>query len=588
MAEDNFNAGSRSNRYSTRKALGFQGGDVNAAGNLQRPSYRAVEGTQEQPRAAPAPQQNPLDNVRAEAPRPEVPRPQVPSTAQAAGQVAVGALATEGAKRGVQAGVKYAGGVLDNLKTPDFTTGANVGKAIPMSQMKGVDLAQETAPGVDFTADNVGKAIPASSLDGVDLASETAPALDAVPTDGITDGGSTVAGWADAPGAEGADAFAGGGEGVDALSGGGDAAGSTVPWIGGAIRLSQGDPRGAAGSVIGGTLGSYFGPVGTAVGSYLGGKVAAPIANEFWRFNENVGGENFARVADPFASLTETADIGQNIENTVKAPFGFAHDVNDSVGNVVSEAGQDVGNSIGGDVGNFVGDTISSIGDAVGGCFITEAVMAAGGAGDNAEPLLVLRAFRDQVMMATPEGQAMVQQYYEMAPLVVAAVSQRPDALQIFAQIYHQYIGPAVEAVKAGDMQQALAIYASMLSDVSELAAEGASIETSNMDSPDDMAGMEQLGVDGASVANSPAMQQKAVGMMPVAGAMPQAPGMPTRGAPPPQMGRPGMQPQPQQGQPGMMAGGDMPQGPMNPSGVEGDDSEQADDYPTPIRYARR
>lgn len=173
---------------------------------------------------------------------------------------------------------------------------------------------------------------------------------------------------------------------------------------------------------------------------------------------------------------------------------------------------------------------------------------------DDAEPLKVLRAFRDQVLASTPQGQQMIQEYEAIAPLVVAAVQSRPDAMTIFKSIYTQFIAPAVEAIKGGNYPQALQIYAAMIAAVVPFAQEA-------MDGMDDMgegemaeAGevqeMQALGDDAAMVAQNPMMAQQA------------APGM------------------------HQMPGGQM----MPDSAMQGSALQQfnADEYPSPVRFGRR
>ena len=65
-----------------------------------------------------------------------------------------------------------------------------------------------------------------------------------------------------------------------------------------------------------------------------------------------------------------------------------------------------------------------------------------------------IRQFRDNVLAQTPQGQALIQEYEAIAPIVVQAVMQRPDALQVFQQIDAQFINPAVEAINNGDFRQ--------------------------------------------------------------------------------------------------------------------------------------
>lgn len=141
------------------------------------------------------------------------------------------------------------------------------------------------------------------------------------------------------------------------------------------------------------------------------------------------------------------------------------------VGGAIKQgAGVAIGTAIGGPVGGFIGGLIG------GDCFITEATMAGIGVQgpelEQSEPLQVLRWFRDNVMMSSPQGKNLVQQYYLMAPEVVEAVNQRPDAMQVYQAIYGQYLKPAVEAVKAGDYQKALSIYSEMINFVAPFAAE--------------------------------------------------------------------------------------------------------------------
>lgn len=143
-------------------------------------------------------------------------------------------------------------------------------------------------------------------------------------------------------------------------------------------------------------------------------------------------------------------------------------------GDVGGAAGSLIGGLAFGPVGGLIGGLLGGlVGDD---CFITEATMAGIGVQgpelEQSEPLQVLRWFRDNVMMSSPQGKNLVQQYYLMAPEVVEAVNQRPDAMQVYQAIYGQYLKPAVEAVKAGDYQKALGIYTEMINFVAPFAAE--------------------------------------------------------------------------------------------------------------------
>ena len=190
-------------------------------------------------------------------------------------------------------------------------------------------------------------------------------------------------------------------------------------------------------------------------------------------------------------------------------------------GDVGGAAGSAVGGAIGTAIMPGIGTAIGSVlGGALGGeCFITEAVMSAGGQGDTAPELEALRQFRDQVLSTTPQGQALIQEYESIAPMVVEAVMQRPDSLQIFQSIDAQFINPAVEAVNQGDFQKALQIYAQMISFVTPFAMEGGEgDEMMPAGMGGDMDAVQKMGEHAAMIGHSPEMAGAATGDMGMAG----------------------------------------------------------------------
>ncbi len=182
-------------------------------------------------------------------------------------------------------------------------------------------------------------------------------------------------------------------------------------------------------------------------------------------------------VGSDLASGSELADVGGGGIPYLGAGLKLAQ------GDVGGAALTAAGYAIGGPVGGFIGSVLG------GGCFITEATMAGLGVQDDeAEPLQVLRFFRDKVLAGTPQGQAMIQEYEDIAPLVVEAIESRPDAMEIFKKLYTDFIAPAVEAIKAQNFPQALQIYAAKIAAVTPLAQEA-------MDAEDAMEGeMQQAG----------------------------------------------------------------------------------------------
>ena len=96
-------------------------------------------------------------------------------------------------------------------------------------------------------------------------------------------------------------------------------------------------------------------------------------------------------------------------------------------------------------------------------CYITTATMeGTGNSDDNSYELATMRKFRDEFMAATPVGQELIQDYYDKAPAVVAAINKRDDAKQLYSAIYAGYLAPAIKAIEAGDNYRALTIYREM------------------------------------------------------------------------------------------------------------------------------
>ena len=102
-------------------------------------------------------------------------------------------------------------------------------------------------------------------------------------------------------------------------------------------------------------------------------------------------------------------------------------------------------------------------------CYITTATCAAQGLPDDCAELEALRWFRDEIVLATPEGAAQVAEYYATAPAIVARIDRRPDSAAVYADIHQRYILPSVDAVAKAEFGRAHAIFAAM---VRRLAAE--------------------------------------------------------------------------------------------------------------------
>ena len=99
---------------------------------------------------------------------------------------------------------------------------------------------------------------------------------------------------------------------------------------------------------------------------------------------------------------------------------------------------------------------LGSYQDIVGGfrkrlCYITGAVCRTQGKPDDCYELTAFRRFRDQVLLRSEEGRALVEEYYRLAPAIVTAVRLCWDEKAVYEQVYRDYLLPCLRLLEAGD-----------------------------------------------------------------------------------------------------------------------------------------
>ena len=150
-------------------------------------------------------------------------------------------------------------------------------------------------------------------------------------------------------------------------------------------------------------------------------------------------------VAEAMAAMAESApsDIG--------AFAGTGGNIGDSLtgGSTIGVDALGPGADVGGGGGDGGG----------GGCFLTTAAVEHMGQKDDGDVLNTLRQFRDRFMLKDDRKRADVAAYYKHAPKIVEALNAKPDAKNVYRQMYETYILPAVEAIKSGDNDKAYKAY---------------------------------------------------------------------------------------------------------------------------------
>lgn len=99
-------------------------------------------------------------------------------------------------------------------------------------------------------------------------------------------------------------------------------------------------------------------------------------------------------------------------------------------------------------------------------CFITTAVCEAEGKPDDCAELTAFRAFRDGYLKAQPDGEALIEEYYRIAPTIVMCIDVCGDRTERYAAIREQYLQPCYNALQAGDLAGCKTKYVRMVRDL--------------------------------------------------------------------------------------------------------------------------
>lgn len=96
-------------------------------------------------------------------------------------------------------------------------------------------------------------------------------------------------------------------------------------------------------------------------------------------------------------------------------------------------------------------------------CFITTAACAHLGKADDGPELTAFRHFRDTWLAKQPQGQALIEEYYRIAPTLVIAMDHTGDPAKTYQALWRQYLQPCYEALRRGDNAACFATYTAMV-----------------------------------------------------------------------------------------------------------------------------
>ena len=95
-------------------------------------------------------------------------------------------------------------------------------------------------------------------------------------------------------------------------------------------------------------------------------------------------------------------------------------------------------------------------------CFLTSACVEYLGKADTCDELTKLRAFRDGYLKAREDGDALIAQYYQIAPQIVEKINASNNRDKHYAYIY-ETVTKCLTCIDAGNNEQALDLYKAMV-----------------------------------------------------------------------------------------------------------------------------
>jgi hypothetical protein len=101
-------------------------------------------------------------------------------------------------------------------------------------------------------------------------------------------------------------------------------------------------------------------------------------------------------------------------------------------------------------------------------CFITTAVCQTMDKPDDCYELNAFRRFRDEYMSRTKQGKALIEEYYRIAPAIVAYLKLCTDYRQRYQQLWTNYLQPCLKSIEEGRYSECERTYTQMVCDLKE------------------------------------------------------------------------------------------------------------------------
>lgn len=99
-------------------------------------------------------------------------------------------------------------------------------------------------------------------------------------------------------------------------------------------------------------------------------------------------------------------------------------------------------------------------------CYVTTAVCRNLNKGEDCEELRLIRDFRDGYLASTKEGQALIEEYYDIAPTLVKRIEKDVRAKEKYLWLWNTYLAPCVAYIRAGEEENCKKTYCGMIEEL--------------------------------------------------------------------------------------------------------------------------
>ena len=99
-------------------------------------------------------------------------------------------------------------------------------------------------------------------------------------------------------------------------------------------------------------------------------------------------------------------------------------------------------------------------------CYVTTAVCRNLNKGEDCEELRLIKDFRDGYLSSTKEGQALIEEYYDIAPTLVKRIDKDVDSQAKYLWLWNTYLAPCIAYIKSGLQEECRETYCSMIEEL--------------------------------------------------------------------------------------------------------------------------